>query len=105
VDLDRKFSYSKIIKLSSAAYSSNNISILMNPVKNNPVMAIQLTQGTAGTIIITDAAGRIVYKEKRNLQAGSNIIEVSSFNQPAGVYRVTFTDENGLKLITSFLKQ
>jgi hypothetical protein len=105
VDLDRKFSYSKIIKLSSAAYSSNNISILMNPVKNNPVMAIQLTQGTVGTIIITDAAGRIVYKEKENLQAGNNIIEVNSFNQPTGVYRVTFTDENGLKLVTGFLKQ
>jgi len=105
VDIDGRFSYSKIIKLSSSVSGSNNISILMNPVKNKPVIAIQLTREIAGTIIITDAAGRIVYKQKTNLGAGNNIIEIDSFSQPAGLYRVTFTDENELKLTAGFVKQ
>jgi hypothetical protein len=105
VDVNGRYSYSKIIKISSTASGINGITILMNPVINKPVIAIQLTKGMAGTITITDAAGRIVYKEKTKLQAGNNIIEISSFSQPAGVYLITLVDENGLKLTARFVKQ
>jgi hypothetical protein len=105
VDKDGRFSYSKILKLYPALIPRNTMIILPNPVKNKPVVAIQLTQQVSGELIISDAAGRIVHKQKAELQKGNNVFEISNFNQPAGIYWISFNAAVFERIGSVFVKQ
>lgn len=105
VDIDNRYSYSKTIKISSIGSGTNKMVVLMNPVKYELALSIQLNRQITGSLLIKDASGRIVFKQKASLRKGSNILEIRSFILPAGVYWITLTDENTLKLTAGFVKQ
>jgi Secretion system C-terminal sorting domain len=99
VDVDGRFTYSKIIAI--AAPVNNAIMIFPNPV--NDKLYIRLG-GIAGPteILITDARGSVI--KRLQIQAGTYDATVSTTELPAGVYCISFQSANS-KCTQQFIKE
>lgn len=64
-----------------------------------------VTQSFGGALSITDMAGKIIYKQKLNVRAGNNVIELGSFNHASGIYYLVFAGENGSREVVKFIKK
>lgn len=105
VDIDGKYSYSKIVKVTADNTAKNSVSLLSNPVHGNLVVSIVAKRFSAGSISIADAAGKIVYTEKTRLSTGSNTISIGVSKYAAGIYYFVFLNENGNKEVVRFIKK
>ena len=85
--------------------TKNKITILSNPVNDRLGVSITVDQSSLGFVIISDASGKITYKEKQKLNAGNNVIEVGISNYATGIYYLVFVDDNGRKEVTKFIKK
>lgn len=103
VDINGSFSYSNkvAVKNNSQAIS---IAIFPNPVSNVLQVQIPSKQKTVVTMIITDAAGKVVYTKEAQVSEGNNARSIPVSVLASGLYQ--FSVENGGdKQTKSFIKQ
>ena len=105
VDIDGKYSYSKIVKVVADNLVKNRITLLNNPVRDRLAVSVVATKSGWGSFVISDGSGKIVYKEKVKLNTGNNVFEIGAFNHAAGIYYLVFVEDNGAKEVVKFIKK
>ena len=95
-DFDGKFTYSKIISVNTMKEGIEIIRIFPNPASDNFQYVVTTNEDTQIKINITDAAGRIVAVDSKEITAGKNelVIDVSSFSE--GAYIIMAATGSGL---------
>lgn len=91
---------SKVIPATNALAIANvtaagSIRIFPNPATDVAVMEVTVDKAATGTVLISDAAGRVVYQTSASLKSGANAIQVPAGNFAAGLYNVTVRTEHG----------
>lgn len=87
VDIDSKFQYSTIVKLSRQL--SEKLTVSPNPFSSTVSIQITLANKEKGTIRIIDQNGKTVYSSSRILDAGTNMVVLNNLsNLSAGTYLV-----------------
>lgn len=104
VDRDGRYSYSKVVKIVTGNSLKAEMRVLTNPVREKLILAITAGRSFASSIIIRDMSGKTIYKQKIKLAAGTNTIELGSFNAAAGIYNAIVLDENGNNVVLRFIK-
>jgi hypothetical protein len=105
VDIDGKFSYSKIVKVVTDNFMEKGITVLNNPVRDQLAVSIVASRSFAGIIDISDIAGKAICRKNLHLNAGNNIIDIGSFRHAAGIYYLVFSDANGKRHVSTFIKK
>ncbi|MEP7375153.1 MAG: hypothetical protein ABI675_17270 [Chitinophagaceae bacterium] len=105
VDIDGKYTYSKIVKVVADNATKDMITILNNPVQDKLAVSIMVRRPFTGSINIADAAGKIVFSQRPVLNIGNNVLDFGTFNHVAGIYYLVFMDDNGEKKVVKFIKR
>jgi hypothetical protein len=87
VDVDAKFSYSKIVAV-AAGQPETLFTIYPNPVKNEATLAVAVTKKQSVMYTIIDHVGKKVLSTIVTLNEGLNTISLPVSSLPAGVYIV-----------------
>lgn len=92
IDIDGKFSFSNIIRLSS---SNNNESfkVYPNPVANNFTVSFGAPKTGMATLLIRNTNGQTVYRKSVSVIKGNNSISISGQQLSPGMYYVTVTND------------
>ena len=94
-----------VVKVITNNAATDEMKVLSNPVYGNLVISIIRHQPITGSIIITEATGKLIFRKNAVLNAGNNIIDLGSFNQAAGIYYLVFTGYHGEKKVIEFIKK
>ncbi len=88
VDIDGKFAISQVVALH---LDKKDIQLFVSPNPAKDILQVQTGNSTAGnaSLIISDAAGRMLYKKEITLQQGNNSIPVNISMLSSGIYYVT----------------
>lgn len=78
VDIDGKFSYSKIVAIRLAGGPVRELTVFPNPFTDNVKLQMNATRETAATLRVSNAAGQVVLVRNIQLQKGDNIIVLSN---------------------------
>ena len=78
VDIDDKFSYSKIVALRLSNGPIKNMTVFPNPFTSDLKLQINSLSETTGTVRISNAVGQVVYNRNITLQKGDNIVVLTS---------------------------
>jgi fibronectin-binding autotransporter adhesin len=103
VDVDGRFSISKIIRINAASTGTEKISLLGNPVQGSPIVSVVTNQSGASTILVTDATGRLVYKQTELLKKGDNVFTIKTPALLPGSYFITLVTGSGTRLTSKFI--
>ena len=104
VDIDGRYSYSKIVRVIRDNTSLNAVAILNNPVKGQITVAITSRQATPGTIVLTNSIGQNLYQQKLKLLEGNNVIEIPDLHQASGIYYLVVILGDGTKELVKVIK-
>ena len=85
VDEDGKFSYSKVIVF-KISQSQKNIIVYPNPARTELFVSLASQQNSGIRINILDASGRILAKQRRQIQVGNNVFPLSTAKLKGGNY-------------------
>ena len=85
-----------VTTLGIANFGSNNLMLFPNPANNSVQINLQNTSETIAAILINDVLGKNI-KTISNVSSNQNTIDVADLSQ--GVYLVTITTENNLKIV------
>lgn len=89
VDNDGDFKYSTIIKIGTDLYGKF-VAVNPNPFQDKLNVTVESLIAVKATFIITDPGGRQLYKEDRQLSAGTNIVQISKISRLSkGTYLLT----------------
>jgi hypothetical protein len=105
VDKDGKATYSRIVFIKGLDTKSFDISALYpNPVKGQ--LQVQLTTAKAEklTLVVADAAGKIVLQKTVQVQEGANNLNLNVQQISAGNYYIKAINENGTSGVSKFVK-
>lgn len=79
---------------------TGNVTVYPNPATADAQMEISLESSQYLHVTLTDMAGRIIYKNAANYQAGKNNLILPVANKASGMYIYTVRNDNG-QLLTS----
>lgn len=104
VDIDSKFTYSKIITLRTDEKNTRTISVIPNPVTNgNAVIKVNALSNEVGVLRVVDITGRIVITQKVNLYQGTNVFPINELQKlKAGIYNIRLASQ-GTKMNSKFV--
>ncbi len=93
VDKDGKFSYSFIIKIQIK--KDLFVRVYPNPIKDFAKVLINSSKAQNATIFITDATGKIVFKQNKSLSTGLNDFTINSTLFISGIYQLSVETKTG----------
>lgn len=93
IDIDGKFTYSKIIAL-SIDNSRNVVLLYPNPAFNELNLSVSITKADKVQGRVIDNAGRVVKQQQWNLSAGSTAITIDVNALAKGMYYLELKGEN-----------
>jgi hypothetical protein len=93
VDKDGKFSYSFIIKIQIK--KDLFVRVYPNPIKDFAKVLINSSKAQIATIFITDATGKIVFKQNKSLSTGLNDFTINSTLFISGIYQLSVETKTG----------
>jgi len=105
-DSNGNHTYSNTIQIIDRCGYAFQVTIKPNPVRE--VMKINITLPVSGSanFLIYNSTGQLIYKEKRTLNAGINLVELDQLQPLAhGVYLLKVQDEQGNKVSQKFVKE
>lgn len=105
IDIDGKVSYSNVVALLNKDKGFEMVSLAPNPVVNKAVLNITSAERSTMEIVITDVNGKQVSKQRANLAAGNNQVELNLKTIAAGTYQVSGFTPDGEKKTLRFVKQ
>jgi hypothetical protein len=85
VDLDGKFNYSKVLKVSTET-TGNSVLVFSNPFIDQVRLQINISTADQIDFSLTDMLGRSVLKQQYKAQAGSNFVNLQPESAQPGVY-------------------
>lgn len=92
VDQDGKFTFSKVIKLSTTnAFGS--MRVYPNPVHNNFTASFTAPQGGKANLVITSTMGQVVYKKSVDVNNGNNSVQVDVPQLQPGMYYIQISND------------
>jgi hypothetical protein len=98
VDLDGRYDYSKIVKVTLAKSRETGVSVYPNPFVNEFNILVNASQNAVATVAIVDLQGRLISTQENNVIEGFNTFTIgNSLN--AGIYFVKVTMNNETKTI------
>lgn len=98
VDNDGKAKQSNIAKLKVNSSSINSMSVFPNPAKDFTNISYSNEYRGKAQVVVTDAAGKRLSTAQTMVNAGENIMKLSTTNLKAGTYVITMYAEDGTKL-------
>jgi hypothetical protein len=93
IDIDGKFTFSNVIKLSSNA-NSESFKIYPNPVVNNFTATFGAPKAGMATFLIRNSSGQTVYKKSLSIIKGDNAVSVSTMQFSTGMYYVNIVNDD-----------
>lgn len=97
IDIDGRYSYSNIIRLSKSGIKKSGMVISPNPVISNAMASLRVdaVAGGQAELKIIDMLGKVVLKQQNNVYEGSNNLVLNNLNrlQP-GTYILQMTTGN-----------
>jgi hypothetical protein len=95
IDINNKYSYSRIIAINVEKYESNAFSIFPNPVNDLLSLKINSTSKTKANIVITDVSGREIKVVQLDLIKGfqSTSIQLNGLKQGVYFIRMSFNNQ------------
>jgi len=105
VDLDGRYSWSKVITIVSASTSASGFSYIANPAYDVVTGSIYCTRPLHTLVMITDLAGKVVKTQAMTLNTGNNRIDINTSSQAKGLYLIQYIDEYGNRQVRKFIKQ
>ncbi len=93
IDLDGTFEFfaSKVVDLGR---TGSAVSAYPNPFQNQFAVSLTSAVAEAAVITVTDMTGKTVYTTTAQLQKGTNTLNVTLKDQPAGIYMLNATAGN-----------
>ncbi|HMC87153.1 MAG TPA: T9SS type A sorting domain-containing protein, partial [Chitinophagaceae bacterium] len=104
VDIDERFSYSRIIQVSSKTNMVSQVTIAPNPTSNFANITVYVDKASILSLSITDNSGRVIYSANKNVLSGNNNITIDLSGQGSGIYQLKLNDGNGNESVTRFIK-
>ncbi|MGK2864366.1 MAG: hypothetical protein ACSLE0_20715, partial [Chitinophagaceae bacterium] len=105
VDIDGRYSYSKVVKIITNNTGANSVTILNNPMQDRLVVSFTANRMMSGSIHITDATGREVHRQKIKLGIGNTVTDFGGFNFASGIYYLAFVSDDGTREVVKFIKK
>jgi hypothetical protein len=102
VDVDGRFSYSKVITIKSELIPG--MTVWPNPVRDQAALTITSDKTTAVAIRVVDVVGHVIFKTKRSIAKGANQINIDLNNAAPGVYILHTIDDHGNNKAIRFIK-
>jgi hypothetical protein len=92
VDIDGKFSFSNIIKLSSNDAKAS-FKIYPNPVVNNFAASFSAPKSGVATLLIRNTSGQTVYKKSLSIIKGDNTVSIGAQQFSTGMYYINIIND------------
>jgi hypothetical protein len=92
VDIDGKFSFSNIIKLSSNDAKAS-FKIYPNPVVNNFAASFSAPKSGVATLLIRNTSGQTVYKKSLSIVKGDNTVSIGAQQFSTGMYYINIIND------------
>jgi hypothetical protein len=75
--------------------NETKVLVYPNPASDYTVVGLDMQEAANVSVNITDATGRVVYKNAQQVAAGRHDMPISTASMAAGLYNVTITTEKG----------
>ncbi|HOX78980.1 MAG TPA: PKD domain-containing protein [Bacteroidales bacterium] len=85
-------------------YVGNAMMVYPNPVNDQARLSVEIKKNTTATVVITDIAGRMVYRQETRLSEGMQNIVIPVRDLQKGIYQVTLIPEDRVLVSGKFLK-
>ena len=92
IDIDGKFSFSNIIKLSSNDARAS-FKIYPNPVVNNFAASFSAPKSGVATLLIRNTSGQTVYKKSLSIVKGDNTVSIGAQQFSTGMYYINIIND------------
>ena len=93
IDIDGKFTFSNIVKLSLSNSLNASFQIYPNPVMNNFTASFSAAKTGKATLLIRSTNGQTVYRESIDVISGNNSKSISVPQLVTGMYYVTIVND------------
>jgi len=93
IDIDGKFSFSKIVKLSSNDKKAS-FKVYPNPFTDNFMASFNAPKTGIATLLIRNTSGQTVYKKSLSVVAGDNTVSISAQQLSTGMYYITIVNDD-----------
>ena len=99
VDKDGNFKYSPVVRIRIQA-NGKFASVNPNPFKQKLLVTIESSTQDKATLIIRDISGRQLYKQNKNVAAGTNVVEINEAGKLSkGTYLLTIIESQQMQSI------
>ena len=93
VDIDGKFSFSNIVKL-SANDATASFKVYPNPFTDNFTASFNAPKAGIATMMIRNASGQAVYQKSVSIVKGNNAVSISPQKLSTGMYYITIINDD-----------
>ncbi|MBK9248095.1 MAG: choice-of-anchor D domain-containing protein [Ignavibacteria bacterium] len=80
------------------------ITLMPNPVQDNPIILLSLTEDTPVTLSIFNSLGQVVKSMEDNFTRGNHQLTIDAVDVPAGMYSLRLTTRSEVKVV-QFIKR
>ncbi|MBN8687177.1 MAG: T9SS type A sorting domain-containing protein [Chitinophagales bacterium] len=102
-DLDQTFTYSRIITVNTT-FEKTALRLSPNPARDVIQAQYQVLRAENVQLLITNAAGRIVFRSNKSLQQGSHTFSLPLLTYAPGYYQLSIISETG-RISSGFIKE
>jgi hypothetical protein len=95
VDIDNKFSYSRVVAVTSTSGIKDLLQLFPNPVTDVLQLQLQSDKKETATLSITTIAGQVILQRELQLAEGSNAFSIPVKSFQSGHYYVTIHTSSG----------
>lgn len=100
LDLDGRFAYSPVVKVSASVNTVNGLSVFPNPYSDSYQVSFNAATDGDATIEMADIQGRVILSETSSVTAGNNSIPMNNVGTVnAGIYFVRVTKDGETTVI------
>lgn len=89
IDLDGKFTYSYVVKVSESAKAIKGVAAYPNPFSNEMTVSLNAQSQGNATIVLTDLQGRVASSQTVTVGTGVNVLPYPTTDLQPGVYFMT----------------
>jgi uncharacterized repeat protein (TIGR01451 family) len=103
MDIDEKYTYSRIVMINRNGQSKNEVILNPNPIRGGKAIAwIQFGKDATADIRIIDMQGRSVYTSQQRISKGYNVVPINFSTLKNGTYFLRVKAE-GKQMVTPFV--
>ena len=92
IDIDGKFSFSNIVKLSSTD-NNGSFKVYPNPVTNSFNVLFSASKTGVANLLIRSTNGQTVYRQSISVIKGNNSVSINGYQLSSGMYYISVTND------------